>query len=519
VGGAALDAELARGDEHAELCLRLTRAAIVGGRWEQAREYVHRAGRRGDPRSLALEAEAAYGSGDADRAAELAAAVIDRVDSDDSGNHAGLATSPGGNGTADPAGNPRTDPRPGDRAAILCQALMVRARSDRGADPALATDLLRRVVQVASEHGLTQWRTEAVFALGSFEHSGGDPDEPSLVAARELAERTGLLSYAVQADLLRSDTALQVDGPAAALPQARRTAEQAERLGLTALQAMAEVFTAAAAALLGDHATTTAMLAAATARADAPVEVRALTPVVRALPHLARYDLPRASALVDRGIPMMFGHGSAVPIEYVGLWALLRTAVADRDQEAREVLRGHYTGRAAANRAALAYADAIAIGRAGSPAEAAARFAAAEQLITGLPWWQRLLRLPALEAAVADGWGDPVPALRVDLAAHEQAGQPGWARTCRDLLRAAGAPTRRRGGPPVPPELRARGVTSREAEVLALVADGLTNAQTAERLFLSPRTVDTHVARLLAKTGAADRSGLRRWTTGEARDE
>jgi len=27
------------------------------------------------------------------------------------------------------------------------------------------------------------------------------------------------------------------------------------------------------------------------------------------------------------------------------------------------------------------------------------------------------------------------------------------------------------------------------------------------------------VARLLAKTGAADRSGLRRWTTGEARDE
>jgi hypothetical protein len=48
------------------------------------------------------------------------------------------------------------------------QALMVRARSDRGADPALATDLLRRVVQVASEHGLTQWRTEAVFALGSF---------------------------------------------------------------------------------------------------------------------------------------------------------------------------------------------------------------------------------------------------------------------------------------------------------------------------------------------------------------
>jgi hypothetical protein len=77
---------------------------------------------------------------------------------------------------------------------------------------------------------------------------------------------------------------------------------------------------------------------------------------------------------------MMFGHGSAVPIEYVGLWALLRTAVADRDQEAREVLRGHYTGGGRGpNRAALAYADAIAIGARGLAAEAAARFAAAEQ--------------------------------------------------------------------------------------------------------------------------------------------
>src|SRR5689334_9425758 len=97
-----------------------------------------------------------------------------------------------------------------------------------------------------------------------------------------------------------------------------------------------------------------------------------------------------------------------------------------------------------------------------------------------------------------------------DLAAHEAAGAEGLARTCRDLLRTAGAPTRRRAGV-VAPALRARGVTAREAEVLALVAAGLTNAEAAERLFLSRRTVETHVARLLAKTGAADRSQLRRW--------
>ena len=129
-----------------------------------------------------------------------------------------------------------------------------------------------------------------------------------------------------------------------------------------------------------------------------------------------------------------------------------------------------------------------------------------------MPWWRRLLRSVVLECAVVDGWGDPVPLLRADLAAHEQAGAPGLARTCRDLLRRAGAPTRRRrAGAAVPPRLRARGITAREAEVLGLVVAGLTNAQIAERLFLSSRTVDTHVANLLAKTGAPGRTQLGSW--------
>jgi DNA-binding NarL/FixJ family response regulator len=125
-------------------------------------------------------------------------------------------------------------------------------------------------------------------------------------------------------------------------------------------------------------------------------------------------------------------------------------------------------------------------------------------------WWQRLVRLVALEGAVVDGWGDPVPMLRADLEHHERAGAEGPARTCRDLLRRAGRPARRtRGTSPVPPALRALGVTSREMEVLELVVQGLTNAQVAQRLFLSTRTVDSHVASLLAKTGTAGRAELR----------
>jgi DNA-binding NarL/FixJ family response regulator len=51
-------------------------------------------------------------------------------------------------------------------------------------------------------------------------------------------------------------------------------------------------------------------------------------------------------------------------------------------------------------------------------------------------------------------------------------------------------------------------LTDREREVLALVAEGLTNEQIAERLVLSPATARTHVGRLFAKLGARHRAQL-----------
>ena len=66
----------------------------------------------------------------------------------------------------------------------------------------------------------------------------------------------------------------------------------------------------------------------------------------------------------------------------------------------------------------------------------------------------------------------------------------------------------------VPAELP-NGLTRRETEVLALIGAGLTNAQIAGRMHVSTATVKTHVNRIFAKTGAADRAAAMRY----ARDQ
>jgi two-component system response regulator NreC len=61
--------------------------------------------------------------------------------------------------------------------------------------------------------------------------------------------------------------------------------------------------------------------------------------------------------------------------------------------------------------------------------------------------------------------------------------------------------------PPGPPG----GLSKREAEVLRMIALGHTNAQIAEELFLSVRTVETHRAHIQQKLGLSDRSELVRY--------
>ena len=499
------------GAAHAELCLRLARAAVHAGQWTRALGFVDRAGRPEDPRTSLLAADAAFGAGDVARAGVLAAAAVAAAE-----RHAAAERSAAGEAGDGPAVG--AEPHACGRAPAaesLCEALELVARcAQQDGDLAAAAASLSRAASVAAEHGLLKQQVEAEFgrALLAQTEDGWRPE--LLARPRELALEAGMLADVARIDLIVADNVLAADGPAAAEPLAEACVALTGALRLSALQAVMQMILAVIRAAQGDVAGAQRLLESALAQPDRAPDVPAHVSMVRGFPPLLAGDLARADELMRPGMQTLLAYPAAPPLSYLGLWALL-CAVRGDDEPARGLAR-RGAGRRRVNRAALAYAQAVDAGRSGASERAATHYAEADGIGADTPWWTRLLRMLALHAALADGWAvrvDAVGALRADLTEHERLGDHQLARTSRDLLRRAGAPTRRgRGATPVPPGLRAAGVTSREMDVLALVVDGLSNAEVAERLFLSPRTVETHVANLLAKTGSANRAQLRALT-------
>ena len=99
----------------------------------------------------------------------------------------------------------------------------------------------------------------------------------------------------------------------------------------------------------------------------------------------------------------------------------------------------------------------------------------------------------ALQAA-AEGLTVFDPRVRATLLAAAASGSSPAAPSARPAPTPATSPT-------MPPD----GLTQREVEILGLIAQGLTNPEIAQRLFLSNHTIKTHINRIFAKTGSRDR--------------
>jgi DNA-binding CsgD family transcriptional regulator len=92
--------------------------------------------------------------------------------------------------------------------------------------------------------------------------------------------------------------------------------------------------------------------------------------------------------------------------------------------------------------------------------------------------------------------------LRAALETFDRIGAEGFAQRVREELRAAGVAYA------VQPDVPASPLTAQERQIADLAATGLTNKQIAERLFLSHRTVASHLHRVYPKLGVASRTAL-----------
>lgn len=197
--------------------------------------------------------------------------------------------------------------------------------------------------------------------------------------------------------------------------------------------------------------------------------------------------------------------------------ALPRLATADRAVWVGEVERLHADGRAVLDRAdpSVHWGPE---GRAWAARLEAEALRARWLLGTGAPEQDALVG--AWRATVAafeeHGHAHELARSRAALAGVLRAvGDPAGAREEADAARAA---ARRLGAQPLLDELRALGgtaaradeapdaLTAREAEILALVAQGRSNGEIGRQLFISTKTVSVHVSRILAKLGAAGRT-------------
>jgi DNA-binding CsgD family transcriptional regulator len=407
-----------------------------------------------------------------------------------------------------------------DLPVVACQAwqLLAMLARERGFDD--ADRCLERMLTVVETHDLPGWRFEALIKIGAnaFMRTG---DQRRLEQAREAAEALGSQLAVQRADaLLAMNAVFHADHETAAALTARHL-DATARMRNLATHRYLLVTAATLAAHRGRRREMERDLL--TFEQDAGGADSMLTPLVlglcRAFCALLEEDRPLALAELSATAAWEDAHPNVFYLAgRDGLHPLLSVLTG---QAARAELTATAAAPAAGlawNRQFLVLAEAVQLGREGEHAAAARTVREYRADPALFPTAHHLgLRLVA-EAALADGWGEPVEWLRAAEEYFHGLDVPAVAGACRALLRQAGASVaqRRTGHDQIPAPLRALGVTLREYEVLALLVERPANQEIARRLSISPRTVEKHMASLLRKTGHSDRTALTRLASSVA---
>jgi DNA-binding CsgD family transcriptional regulator len=295
-----------------------------------------------------------------------------------------------------------------------------------------------------------------------------------------------------------------------ALAAAREAADAAAAYRMEAVAASADLTTATVLALRGDDEQARSLLTRALATLDA-TEYRAFAARAHHAAGLAALadgsyltGYAQLSQLFDAdGAPLHYH------VSYLGIADLAAAAVrAERHLEARTLLERALSHMDPAPGQRMEQLAARARGLLAGPASAEAHFAKGLSDPAGDTW-------PFERAQLQLDYGewlrrqrrinDAKPVLTAALETFRRLGAAPWTRRAEAELRACGVTMAAAATTPG----ALADLTAQQREIVVLASRGLTNAEIADRLFLSPRTVASHLYRSYPKLGIAGRHQLR----------
>jgi predicted ATPase/DNA-binding CsgD family transcriptional regulator len=394
---------------------------------------------------------------------------------------------------------------------IACEALLIAGIAARRRDINLAARTLQQTLALSEAHQLSIWQVQALAELGVLDVAT-DSDPTRDYEARERATAAGMLGTVTLLDTRIGQLTASREGFMAAYPIYLRADAQARQLQLISLYAGTRAHLAECVLFADDRPLPGRTRPAASSEFDDLVaEALAAGKKSSSVPWaLSGYglrawlhgDSSAAIRLIDESMRDVQDEWHIVP--WWGVGALLHVVAGTALEEAfgSPILIGHH-----ANRAARSYGAAVWELRHGLSASES--IAEADHMVRNTPLHRHMLRTiiapvvyQAGLAPLAEGW------LREADAFCSAAGERALQRRVRNTLASIGAKVPKGSTSAVPPHLARLGITAREAEILRLVNAGLSNADISHRLFISARTVESHVSSMLQKTGRASREQL-----------